>query len=164
MEKLKTLPKQYLLIGGVIILLVVVAGYFMLSGDKSANEQERATVFEEPEDVIPTVDSSVKASIEGRTEAILTLAGIPKGTTEVEYQLTYNKKNLIEGEGLQDGLLGRVKIKNNEKEIEEEITFGTCSSGVCRYHDIDGPVTGVFLFTGDYGKKMLETKFNLDEE
>ena len=136
----------------------------MFSGDKSSKVQERETVFEEPEEVIPTVDASVKASIVGRTEGVLTIEGIPAGTTEIEYQLTYNKKNLVEGEGLQDGLLGRVKLKSNEKKIEEDITFGTCSSGVCRYHDIDGAVTGVFLFTGDYGKKMLEKEFDLDEE
>jgi hypothetical protein len=162
MDKLKTLPKQYLIIGGVIVILLTVVAAMTFSGKKSNNEEPKETVFEEPQDAIPTVDSSVKVTIEGRKEGVITIDGVPTGTTQIEYQLTYNKKNLVDGEGLQDGLFGRIKIKNNEKKVEEKVTFGTCSSGVCRYHDIDGPVAGVFRFTGSYGKRILEKNFNLE--
>lgn len=154
--------KQYIIVGAVILVLIAAIAFMMFRGRENQEANEKETVFEQPDDVIPTVDSSVKVTIEGRTEGVITIEGIPEGTTEIEYQLTYQKKNLIEGEGLQDGLLGRVKVQGKDS-IEEEITFGTCSSGVCRYHDIDGPVSGSFLFTGSYGKKILEQKFDLEE-
>ncbi len=150
--------KQYLIVGGVIIVLVAVIGFMMFGGKGKEQAENKESVFEEPSDVIPTVDSSVQVSIDGATEAVITVKGIPEGTTEIEYQLTYNKKNLIEGEGLQDGVFGRIEV-DNEDSVEEEVTFGTCSSGVCRYHDIDGPVKGTFKFSGSYGQKLLEKEF-----
>ncbi len=152
--------KQYMIVGGVILLLVAAIGFMMFKGGNAEKAAKKETVFEQPDKEIPTVDSTVKVTIEGRTEGVITVSGIPEGTTEIEYQLTYNKKNLVDGEGLQDGVLGRIKVKN-ESEVSEDVTFGTCSSGVCRYHDIDGPVTGSFLFTGSYGKKILEQKFDI---
>lgn len=160
MENKQNNSKQYIIVGAVILVLVSAIAFMMFRGKDNQESTEKETVFAQPEDVIPTVDSSVKVTIEGKTEGVITIKGIPKGTTEIEYQLTYKKKNLVEGEGVQDGLLGRVKLKG-EDSIEEEITFGTCSSGVCRYHDIDGPITGSFLFTGSYGKKILDQKFDL---
>lgn len=154
--------KQYMIIGGVILVLVAAIAFMMFQGRKNEEAADKGTVFEEPDEEIPAVDASVKVTIEGRTEGVITISGIPEGTTEIEYQLTYNKKNLVDGEGLQDGVLGRIKVAN-ETEVEEDVTFGTCSSGVCRYHDIDGPVSGSFLFTGSYGKQILEQKFDLAE-
>lgn len=154
---MNNIPRHYLLIGGILLFVVLIGtGYVLSQRNAQANADKKESVFEEPEDVIPTVDSSVKVSIKGRTEAVITVEGIPEGTEEIEYQLTYNKKNLIEGEGLQDGVLGRIQVKQGVKKVQEDVTFGTCSSGVCRYHDIDGPVHAVFLFTGSYGEKILE--------
>lgn len=154
--------KQLYIIGGVILVLVASIAFMMFKGKNNQEVVEKESVFEESQEEIMPVDSSVSVTIEGRTEGVITVSGIPEGTEQIEYQLTYNKKNLVDGEGLQDGVFGRIDI-TNETEVEEEITFGTCSSGVCRYHDIDGPVSGSFLFTGSYGKRILEQKFDLEE-
>ncbi|MFA9288791.1 MAG: hypothetical protein ACEQSA_02855 [Weeksellaceae bacterium] len=154
--------KQQQIIGGVLVVLILLIGGIIWSRQSaSKNTADSDTVFEEPSEIIPTVDASVKVSIEGNTEAVITVEGVPDGTKEIEYELTYNKKNLVEDEGLQDGLLGRIQVKNNEKKVEEDITFGTCSSGVCRYHDIDGEVKGTFKFSGSYGERLLEKSFTL---
>lgn len=153
--------KQYMIVGGVIIVLVAIIGFTMFGGKGQEQAEDKESVFEEPSEVIPTVDSSVQVSIDGATEAVITVEGIPAGTTEIEYQLTYNKKNLIKGEGLQDGVFGRIDVDNGDS-VEEEVTFGTCSSGVCRYHDIDGPIKGTFKFTGSYGQQLLEKEFTVN--
>lgn len=153
--------KQYIIVGGVLVVLIGVIAYFMMSSGSAQKADEKGTVFEQPDKVIPTVDSSVKVMIEGNTEGVITVEGVPAGTTEIEYQLTYNKKKLVNGEGLQDGVFGRMKLEKNQNTAEEKITFGTCSSGVCRYHDIDGKVSGTFKFTGSYGQQILEKEFEL---
>jgi len=118
-------------------------------------DDENESVFDQPEEVIPTVDSSVKVTIKGTTDAVITIEGIPDGTETVEYELSYNTKS-----GSIEGAIGMIQVKGSK--AEEDVTFGTCSSGVCRYHEIDGPVSGNFVFEGSYGKKMLEQEFNLE--
>ena len=105
--------------------------------------------------MIPTVDSSVKVSIEGSTEATISLSGIPADTKEIEYELSYETKS-----GSIEGVFGKIEV-DGSSQAEEEVTFGTCSSGVCRYHEIDGPINGVFKFSGSYGERLLETSFDL---
>ena len=152
---MKTIPRQYLIVSGVIVALLVIIGFFMFGQDKVENAEDKKTVFGEPTEVIPTVDSSVKAVIEGSKDAVITISGIPAGTKEIEYELSYNTKS-----GSIEGVFGSIDIDGDSK-VSEEITFGTCSSGVCRYHSIDGSVKGTFKFTGSYGKKLLEKEFKV---
>ena len=152
---MKTIPRQYLIVSGVIVSLLVIIGFFMFGQDKVENAEDKKTVFGEPTEVIPTVDSSVKAVIEGSKDAVITISGIPAGTKEIEYELSYNTKS-----GSIEGVFGSIDIDGDSK-VSEEITFGTCSSGVCRYHSIDGPIKGTFKFTGSYGKKLLEKEFKV---
>lgn len=150
-----SIPKQYIAVGVIIIILVAGAISFMVKGTVSSNKKdEKESVFEEPTEVIPTVSASVKASLKGRTEAVISIKGVPDGTDMIEYELSYSTK-----EGSIEGVFGTIDVKGDE--AEEEVTFGTCSSGVCRYHNIDGPVSGVFKFSGDYGDQILETEFEV---
>ncbi|MDA1316405.1 MAG: hypothetical protein O3B87_00095 [bacterium] len=152
---MNSIPKQYLVFGVIIIILVVGAITLMMRQTTSSNEKEKKeSVFEEPVEVIPTVDSSVKASLKGRTEAEITIIGVPDGTDMIEYELSYSTK-----EGSIEGVFGTIEVDGDE--AEEEVTFGTCSSGVCRYHNIDGPVSGVFKFSGEFGEQILETEFDV---
>lgn len=152
---MKSIPKQYLIVAGVILALLVIIGFFMFGQSEAENAEDKKTVFGEPVEVIPTVDSSVKATIEGSKDGVITISGIPKGTTEIEYELSYSTKA-----GSIEGVFGSIEIKGESK-VTEEITFGTCSSGVCRYHDIEGPVKGTFKFSGSYGKQLLEKEFKV---
>ena len=153
---MKQLQHQYIIFGIIIFLLIVVGLFFYMKVKPSGQSAEKKdSVFEEPTEVIPTVDSSVKASIEGSTEATISLSGIPAGTKEIEYELSYETKS-----GSIEGVFGKIEV-NGSSQAEEEVTFGTCSSGVCRYHEIDGPINGVFKFSGSYGERLLETSFDL---
>ncbi len=148
--------KQYSIVGIVVVLLIAGALYVITgSGGNSQKAEEKETVFEKPTNVIPTVDSSVTAEIKGDTEAVLTLKGIPKGTEEIEYEFSYNTSS-----GSVEGVIGNIQVEG-EDSVEEDITFGTCSSGVCRYHEIEGNIKGIFKFSGEYGQRLLEKEFSL---
>ncbi len=148
---------QYYIVGGVIIVLLAIIGFMMFKGGKSEQAQNKDTVFEEPAEVIPTVDSSVKASITGNTDAVIEINGIPEGTDEIEYELSYNTAS-----GSIEGVFGSIDVKKGSDSVEEDIKFGTCSSGVCRYHDITGKVKGTFKFSGSFGQKLLEKEFDVN--
>ena len=151
-----TISKKYYIIGAVVLVLIVVGGIFLMNRNNTPqNAEQKESVFEEPDEVIPTVDPSVKVSIKGTTDAVVTIEGIPDGTETIEYELSYSTKS-----GSMEGAIGLIQVEGSE--AEEEVTFGTCSSGVCRYHEISGPVTGNFIFEGSYGKRMLEQEFTLE--
>ena len=151
-----TISKKYYIIGAVVLVLIVVGGIYLMNKNNSSQQAEKKeSVFEQPDEVIPTVDSSVKVAIKGTTDAMITVEGIPDGTETIEYELSYNTKS-----GSIEGVFGMIEVSGSK--AEEEVTFGTCSSGVCRYHEIDGPVTGNFVFEGSYGKRMLEQEFTLE--
>ncbi len=155
---MKLLPKHLYIIGGVIgVILLFVIGFLVTKsqGDKPVAE-EQESVFEEPAEEVPPVSTSVKASIKGRTEAEISIVGIPEGTEDIEYELSYNTKS-----GSIEGVFGTMKPEGSGSTATAEVTFGTCSSGVCRYHEIDGAVNGTFIFSGSYGKQMLEQEFDL---
>ena len=149
----------YIIIGGIILVLLAAAIYFFTLPDKATSEtaQDKDSVFEEPREVIPTVDSSVKVTIKGKTEAVIQVSGIPDGTKEIEYELSYNTST-----GSIEGVFGLIEVDGSDK-ASEDVTFGTCSSGVCRYHEIKGMVSGTFKFSGSYGEKLLESTFDLDK-
>ena len=156
MDGLKNIPKQYLVFGGVIILLIGIIGYMMVgSGSLQTAADKEDSVFKEPNEVIPTVDSSVQATITGNKEGVIEIKGIPKGTKEIEYELSYNTES-----GSIEGVFGTIEVKSGDS-VEEDIIFGTSSSGVNRYHKIDGPVKGTFKFTGSYGQRILEKEFKV---
>ncbi len=156
---MKEIPKMYLVVTGIVVLIAVGAFFFAVSRQKTNNAEknEKKTVFEEVPQAIPTVDSSVKVDIKGNTQATMTVSGIPNGTEAIEYELTYDTAS-----GSVEGVFGSIEFEPGDRSAEEEFIFGTSSSGVNRYHSIKGAVKGTFKFSGDYGEKILEKEFNLN--
>lgn len=148
--------KKYYIIGAVVIILVLFGGFALMNRNANQNSEtkEKESVFEEPSEDIPPVDPSVQATIKGRTDAVITIENIPEGTESIEYELSYNTAS-----GSIEGVFGMIDVEGST--AEEEITFGTCSSGVCRYHEIEGDVSGTFIFSGTYGEQLLEQEFAL---
>ena len=107
---------------------------------------------------IPTVDSSTTVTLvaqPGNKEMILKSAGIPKDTSSVDYELSYDTK----GQGKQS-VIGTIStIENNG--FEKQMTLGTCSSGRCAYHEVVGAIQVTLRFTGEYGEKVLSKEFEL---
>ncbi len=152
---MKPEQKKYAIVGGVVVLLLLV-GFFVIKGQNTKTEiVEEAPV----EDVIPTVDASVKVSLEANDaqnkEVALSASGIPSGTESVEYELSY----LTASQGLQ-GVIGTVSLEG-KRQFEKELTLGTCSSGTCVYHQVVGKIKLTLKFNGDYGAKLFEKEFEL---
>jgi len=148
--------KNKIIIVGLVILGIVLVAFIILS--KSNGNAEKVSEDSFPTEVlIPTVDASVKASLEKTTsgkEVILTINNIPKGTTAIEYQLSYKTAE----QGLQ-GVMARISLKEGESDIEKKITLGTCSSGSCVYHEVVGKIQLSLNFSGDYGEKVFNKDY-----
>ncbi len=148
--------KKYVIVGGIVALLLLV-GFFVIN---NRNNSQTEVLDESPvEDVLPTVDASVKVSLEANDaqnkEVTLSASGIPSGTESVEYELSY----LTASQGLQ-GVIGTVSLEG-KKQFEKELTLGTCSSGTCVYHQVVGKIKLTLKFNGDYGAKLFEKEFGL---
>lgn len=152
--------KQKLIIIGVVVLLVIIAvvvvSKVFMKSTKSGNESVSPT--EATEQAIPTVDSSVEVKLEkatGGQEVVLSIRGIPTGTTSVDYELSYQ----TEKQGLQ-GVIGTIKVDGQDS-YEKQLTLGTCSSGTCVYHQVVGKIKLNLRFTGEYGEKVFEREVSL---
>lgn len=163
--------KKYLMFGGLIVLLLII-GFFIFS--RSNVNKEEATDIEPTEEILPTVDSSVKVEFKSfkKGEALLTVSNEPKGTNLIEFELSYSVVNTDTSEGggdtVDQGAIGKCYRVSGIWECGEssggggrKIVLGTCSSGVCRYHNVVGRVKVVLKFTGDYGQKIFEKEYEL---
>jgi len=153
------------------ILLFVINFIFLNRKPKKINGSNMIIPTEE---LIPTVDSSVKVSFKTlkKGEVLLTITNEPKNTENIDFELNYKVFNndIVEGEKgtIEQGALGKCYRLNNSWQCGEDdknggrkIVLGTCSSGVCRYHDIVGSVKVILKFVGDYGEKIFEKEFNI---
>lgn len=163
--------KKYLMIGGLVVLLLIVG---LLIFSRANVKKEEVTDIEPTEEVLPTVDASVKVEFKSlrKGEALLTVSNEPKNTDLIEFELSYSVVNTDTSEGgggtVDQGAIGKCYQVSEIWECGEasggrgrKIVLGTCSSGVCRYHDIVGPVKVVLKFSGDYGQKIFEKEYKL---
>jgi len=150
------LSKQQMMIGGVALVLLLIVGFFVLRGRGGQKDEAEETVVE---DLIPTVDASVKVALDAadasNREVILTASNIPAGTSSVDYELAYQTA----AQGLQ-GVIGTITSISG-RGFEKTLTLGTCSSGACVYHQVVGKIKVTLKFNGDYGEKLFEKEFAL---
>lgn len=148
--------KKYAIVAGVVVLLLVI-GLFVFKGKGSQKVENEDQV--PVEDVVPTVDASVKVSLAAedaqKKEVVLKASALPANTTSVEYELSY----LTASQGLQ-GVIGTVTLEGEDK-FEKKLTLGTCSSGTCVYHQVVGKIKLTLKFNGDYGAKLFEKEYQL---
>lgn len=141
-----------LLVGGV---LIVALGIFFFMSQQKPKVVEQV-VENTAEDVIPTVDASTKVEAEffnGKREMQLQVSGMPQGTESVEAQIMYKTKQNID-----QGTFGQIDVDTG---MSSKMTLGTCSSGRCVYHDVDGSIQVTIKFSGEYGEKVLTKDFSL---
>ena len=161
--------KKLILIGGVLLTVLIIGG--VLIGSHRGEVKEEAGGDLLPTEVaIPTVDSSVKVNLtSGKTkgEALLTIEKAPKGTKDIDFELSYNANNPDEGGTTLQGAIGGCEESQDVWKCGEpsptgrKIVMGTCSSGVCKYHNVVGKVRLNLRFTGDYGDKVFEKEYEL---
>lgn len=161
--------KLWIILGGLFVLVFIV-GALVIGGKKSA--KQTATDSLPQEAIIPTIDSSVNVELKPtakKGEATLTVQNAPSGTSGIEYTITYDALNADTGEGgagvVPQGVTGKCERSGSLWQcgepslIGKKIVFGTCSSGVCRYHQIQGNVKVSLKFNGSYGDKIFEKDY-----
>ena len=150
------LSKQQMMIVGAVLALLLVVGFFLLRGRGSQNDVSEEI---QVEDAIPTVDASVKVTLEAtdnaNREVILSASSIPAGTTSFDYELAYQTAS----QGLQ-GVIGTIASIEG-RGFEKTLTLGTCSSGACVYQQVVGKIKVTLKFNGDYGERLFEKEFSL---
>lgn len=164
---LSKINKSYLIAGIIFVLVIgIVAIVIFSSGAEEEVSAEEEKTAEKPEvmDVIPTVDSSVKVDLEGianNTKVVVTVENAPEGTEDVEMDMSYERTEKGMEQPVQDGSFHTIDIIKGKGEVE--VDLGTCSSGVCRYHNLtDGEIRVQMKFIGSYGEKIYENVFQLD--
>jgi len=156
-----------------LLLILIFVGFFLFVPKKPNNIQELSLI--PTQELIPTVDTSVKVdfSLLKKGEVLLTVSFAPKGTKEIDFELSYQSINSnVEdgmGEKVEQGVIGKCYQIESQWQCGEEddgngrkIVLGTCSSGVCRYHNIAGPIKVVLRFSGSFGEKIFEKDFNIN--
>ena len=114
-----------------VLLITVLAGgiALLMQSSKTVPEEDLVPT---PTVILPTVTEDVVVEVipeNGNKAITLKISGIPDKTLSIEYELTY-----VTGDGLPRGVLGEIKLDENEKEIiRDNIVLGTCSSGKCVY-------------------------------
>lgn len=148
--------KIAIIVGGIVLVI----GIFLVTKTvlfRKTKELPKTTT-ETQNDVIPTIDSSVNVLLTKSTdgkEVTLTINNISQGTQSIDYELSYKTKK----QGLQ-GVIGTIKTEG-EKDYEKKLTLGTCSSGNCVYHEVEGTIKLNLKFSGDYGEKIFEKEYPL---
>jgi len=164
------LDKKKAMLGGVILLVLIIVGFFLIK--KSSKFQKNDGSVTPTEAILPTVDSSVKVDfgLIKNGEVRLNVSNAPQTTRLVEYELVYAVINTDINEGgsetVDQGAIGKCYLLDDiwqcgetDEQSGHKIVLGTCSSGVCRYHNIVGKVKVHLKFTGDYGEKLFEKEY-----
>lgn len=144
----------WIVVGALVLIGIGLAVFFSQQKPKVVGQPQK----KEELGAIPTVDASTAvslSSLQGNKEIILKSAGIPNGTTSVDYELSYDTK----AQGKQ-GVIGTVSNISGS-DFEKQMTLGTCSSGRCVYHEVVGAIQVTLKFTGEYGEKILSKEFTL---
>jgi hypothetical protein len=169
--KLNLDKKSKMILGGVLVVLIVIFGYWLVTRGKSAGNKKVEEIAQS-DTVFPTVDSSVKVDLKSlkKGEAVLSITNAPSGTNAIEFEMSYLVVNEDTGEGggtVSQGAIGKCTEASGVWECGEpsgagrKIVLGTCSSGVCRYHNISGPIRVSLKFEGSYGDKMFTKEYTL---
>jgi hypothetical protein len=150
--------KTNMILGGVLLILFIFFGYWLLKGKKAINNSNKNEQTVPTQAIIPTVDSSVKVDLissTGGKEVTLKITNILSGTTSIDYELSYQTAQ----QGLQ-GVIGTIPIEGNST-YEKKLTLGTCSSGTCVYHQVVGKIKLTLKFNSENGEKIFEKEYGL---
>ena len=145
-----------IVLGGIFLVLFIFSGYWLLIG-KKATVDNKSEQTAPSDDIVPTINSSVKISLTplaGKKEVLLSIKNMPINTTGLEYILSYET---VEG-GLQ-GVNSTAEITG--RDFEKKITLGTCSSGTCVYHNIKGKIKVELVFKGNNQDKYFTKEYEI---
>ncbi len=163
---IKSKRNLFLIVLIIFILSIIVFFIFKNKENKSEDRIDKIIT----DNIIPTVDSSVKVNFEkvGSGEIKISIFNSLKETKMIDFELTYSTKNndYEEREELvSQGAIGKCFLEKNiwycgeGQGSNRKIVLGTCSSGICRYHNIIGKINLVLRFKGSYGERIFEREY-----
>lgn len=146
-------PKQwYMLIVAVVVAVILIGAGAWLLGKKKAAPQ--APVALDTSGQIYTLspqDIGLSVAFRSDKKAMKFSVANASGINSIDYQISYTKT--INGQQVQDGLIGTVNMNPGDSRASIDYReFGTCSSGVCRYDTVVGPVTLTLKIVKSDGK------------
>lgn len=151
------MKKQYLLIGGIVLAILIVTGgvfaYLRMSGDKMVEQVEdnKKKKVSQPVNIIDVKDRPYVRIIpqaDGRN-VDLTIDTVKKEADAMEYELEYQAGTLLQG------AFGQIEL--GTLPATKRVLLGSCSAGgACTYHEDVKGGTLVSRFSGpeDYALKQ----------
>lgn len=152
------MKNQQNIIIGVVTAIIVISLVGLVASNKKSNVKKSSVELPQTK-AIPTLDSSVQVQLTGknRRRAVeLSIDNIPDQTTSIEYSMSYQTKQ----QGLQ-GIIGTIEVEAGEKKRSVSRELGTCSSGTCIYHEVDGKIKLELKFSGVYGERIYDKEFEM---
>ncbi len=148
--------KKKLIVGVLFLLLLIWGGSSIIKGRAGSGN---ITPTPSPTPFLPPADPNIVVTLvpkdRGKTVE-LTISNYADNMLSIEYELTYKANNKTEG------VFGTIKIDKGMTTINRELTLGTCSSGVCRYHSLDdGKGILTIKFTSTVGATRFQKEFQL---
>jgi len=152
------MKNKILIIGGVVILLLGLAGFFVFRGSQAKPEEDL-------ESILPVsaryekVESGVKVAVErvGDGKRVdFQVSQIPSKYKTIEYEFSYKTGT----GGLQGGIGSPSTIKSGQ--YQKEILLGTCSAGgACTYDEGVEKIKFTIFFSTGSEKRYLEKEFSI---
>lgn len=145
---------------GLVVLLLVVGGVFLINSKKAAQTTDNQNANALPTSIpVPTITAdsiglTLKPGIGGKT--VIASVANPAGITNMEFTLTYTA--LVNNEDVVRGATGQ--IDPAKKPASKEITLGTCSD-VCHYDSGVKAIKLILKITKDDGK-VYQSEASLD--
>ncbi len=156
MDKIRT---HWKIVVASIVIITIIVGLVMIINKffrKPTTNKQSGQIKSTLKAADPNIKVDLKPADLGKT-LTLTITNYPSDITSIEYELTYQTEN-----NKQEGVFGQIKLENREKSIQRELTLGTCSSGVCRYHNLtDGLGLLTIKFNSPKGASRFQKEFKL---
>lgn len=155
------MKNKQIMIGGALIIVVLIVGFFVMRGKSNSAVPSDATGDDALQNAqaFPTVDASVVVNLKPdklKREVTLTISGVPADTTAIDYEMSY----LAEG-NLPKGVIGTIDTNGKSSVEKSGITLGTCSSGACSYDKGVKSIKVSLKFNVASGAKIFEKEFPL---
>lgn len=130
------------MMGAVVVAVVLIGvGVFLFLNSKKLSTQQIPAFNDQTQQVLTLSPDSIGLSIAFRSDnkAMKFSVGNANGINSIEYQISYTKN--VKGQDVPEGLIGTVDMNPGDQTASIGYReFGTCSSGVCRYDNVDSPV------------------------
>jgi hypothetical protein len=148
--------KKKLIYLGVIlgVVILVLVGFLLMPKKNTQTEAERESTLPQ-EQTVKKVPSSVKVALEKTPDGKkvnLVIDNIPSGTTDIEYELSYDTSS-----GVPRGVLGTITVDGPS--YEKEVVLGSCSTKVCTYDEGVEKIKVLLKFNSAEGASVFEKEF-----